>query len=65
MKNNFITILLVILISVFCGLFVKAKLFEGADFKNYSKGLELYKSQNYSESYRYFSKISRCKGKRR
>ena len=58
MKNNFITILLVILISVFCGLFVKAKLFEGSDFKNYSKGLEFYKSQNYKDSYRYFSKIS-------
>ncbi len=58
MKNNFITILLVILISVFCGLFVKSKLFESFDFKNYSKGLELYKSQNYSESYHYFSKIS-------
>ncbi len=58
MKNNFITIVLIIFITLFVGLFVKSKLFQNSDFQNYSDALSLYKSQNYVESYRKFSKIS-------
>lgn len=58
MKNNFITILLIIILSLLSGLFVKSKIFAGSDFTNYSKALALYKSQDYAKSYRTFSKIS-------
>ena len=58
MKNNFITIVLIIFITLFAGLFVKSKLFENSDFQNYSEALSLYKSQQYVKSYRKFAKVS-------
>ena len=58
MKNNFIAIILTLIISLFCLLFVKAKLFEKVDFNNYSNGLSLYKSNDYKNAYKNFSKIS-------
>lgn len=58
MKNNFITIILIVFITFLCGLFVKAKVFSNVDFQNYSKALNSYKAQDYFTAYRSFSKVS-------
>ena len=58
MKEKFLAILIIILISI-CGLcFVHSKLFENNDLKEYSYGLKEYKTENYQSAYRHFGKVS-------